>query len=165
MQKIELTNKQYVLLLKLVYLGIDVMDAAALGEDDAEEEEAQLMEDALELEALVMSHFKKFGVKNIVHENKEEDALKYSPEFEQECGSIANAAAISKSADFVSFYMGLKDFKEAHGEEALSKALAENDLQGIAGYSTKYLDEIFENGFANFYLRKSAPSKIISLTE
>ena len=39
MQKIELTNKQYRLLLQLVSLGIDVIDNAALGGDEEEDEE------------------------------------------------------------------------------------------------------------------------------
>ena len=38
MQKIELTNKQYRLLLQLVSLGIDVIDNAALGGDEEEDE-------------------------------------------------------------------------------------------------------------------------------
>ncbi|MFT3748056.1 MAG: hypothetical protein QM768_07050 [Agriterribacter sp.] len=164
MQKIELTNNQYKLLLQLAFLGVEVIDNAALGDNESDDEESQLMNEATDLEHFLIAHYKKFGVKDIVEMNEEEDEMAYKPEFLEECKFIANSAFMNKAAEIASFQMGLRDFKEANGEEALEHISPEKGVDNLMSYSSKYLEEIFEKGFANFYLRNSTPSKIITFS-
>ena len=170
MQKIELTNKQYRLLLQLVSLGIDVIDNAALGNDDEEEDddevndESPLLNDAVDLEGFLMAQFKKFGVKDIVTLDADEDELNYSEPFLEEQQMISNSAYFNKTAEIASFQMGMRDYKEANGADALENIDPQEGVDKMMTYSLKYLNEIFENGFDNFYLNTDRPAKIISLS-
>lgn len=162
MQKIELTNNQYRLLLQLVFLGVEMIDNAALGGEEDDEEESALMNEATDLENFLISHYKKFGVKDIVDGG--EETMTYHPEFLEECKFIANSAYMNKAAEIASFQMGIRDFKEVNGEEAMEALSPEKGVDNIMSYSSKYLEEIFEKGFANFYLRNATPSKIITFS-
>ena len=170
MQKIELTNKQYRHLLQLVSLGIDVIDNAALGNDDEEEDddevndESPLLNDAVDLEGFLMAQFKKFGVKDIVTLDADEDELNYSEPFLEEQQMISNSAYFNKTAEIASFQMGMRDYKEANGADALENIDPQEGVDKIMTYSLKYLNEIFENGFTNFSLNTDRPAKIISLS-
>ena len=170
MQKIELTNKQYRLLLQLVSLGIDVIDNAALGNDDEEEDddevndESPLLNDAVDLEGFLMAQFKKFGVKDIVTLDADEDELNYSEPFLEEQQMISNSAYFNKTAEIASFQMGMRDYKEANGADALENIDPQEGVDKIMTYSLKYLNELFENGFTNFSLNTDRPAKIISLS-
>lgn len=164
MQKIELTNNQYRILLQLAFLGVEMIDNAALGDEEGNGEESQLMSDAADLEHLLISHYKKFGVKDIVEMNEGEDELAYKPDFIEECKFIANSAYMNKAAEIASFQMGIRDFKEVNGEAALEHLSPEKGVDNLMSYSSKYLEEIFEKGFANFYLRDATPSKIITFS-
>ena len=168
MQKIELTNNQYRLLLQLVFLGVEAVDNAALGtgeenDNDDDETESPLLNAATDLESFLLDHYKKFGIKDVVSEGQE-GGLQYHDEFFQECKFIANSAYMNKAAEIASFQMGLRDYKEEHGEEALANLSPEKGVEAMMGYSNKYLEEIFEKGFANFYLRNATPSKIITFS-
>ena len=164
MQKIELSNNQYRLLLQLAFLGVEMIDNAALGDEEGDEEESQLMNEAIDLEHFLIAQHKKFGVKDIVEINEDEDEMVYKPEFLEECKFIANSAYMNKAAEIASFQMGIRAFKEVNGQEALEKLSPEKGVDNLMSYSSKYLEEIFENGFANFYLRNAAPSKIITFS-
>jgi hypothetical protein len=167
MQKIELTNKQYRLLLQLVSLGIDVIDNAALGNDDEEDEvndESPLLNDAVDLESFLMAHFKKFGVKDIIMPDTDEDELNYSEPFLEDQQMISNSAYFNKTAEIASFQLGMRDYKEVNGADAFENIDPQEGADKIMTYSLKYLNEIFENGFDNFYLNTERPAKIISLS-
>lgn len=164
MQKIELTNNQYRLLLQLVFLGIEVIDNAALTDQEGGEEESSLMNAAADLENFLAAHYKKFGIKDVISSESGEDAAGYRPEFIEECKFIANSAYINKAAEIASFQMGIRDYKKEHGETSLDNMSPEQGIQNIMSYSNKYLEEIFEKGFANFYLNNSGPSKIITFS-
>ena len=179
MQKIELTNKQYRLLLQLVSLGIDVIDNAALGgdeEEDEEEDEAEeadddmemnespLFNDAAELEGYLMAQSKRFGVKDIVAYNAEEDYLEYNTPFIEEQAMIAQGAYFNKAAEIASFQLGVRDYKEVNGPDALENITPQEGVDKVMSFSLKYLNEIFENGFNNFYLKTESPAKIISIS-
>ncbi|MFT3948768.1 MAG: hypothetical protein QM763_17525 [Agriterribacter sp.] len=164
MQKIALTNNQYRLLLQLVFLGVEVVDNAALGNEEDSEESSSLLDEAAELERFLIAHYKKFGVKDMVDGSEGEDMMKYQPEFLEECKFIANSAYMNKAAEIASFQMGIRDFKEVNGEEALENLSPEKGVENIMSYSSKYLEEIFEKGFTNFYLRNATPSKIITFS-
>jgi hypothetical protein len=169
MQKIELTNKQYRLLLQLVSLGIDVIDNAALGNDEEEDDdevndESPLFNDAVDLEAFLMVHFKKFGVKDIISLDAGEDELNYSEPFLEDQQMISNSAYFNKTAEIASFQLGMRDYKEVNGTDALENIDPQEGADKIMTYSLKYLNEIFENGFDNFYLNEDRPAKIISLS-
>ncbi|HRP56211.1 hypothetical protein [Agriterribacter sp.] len=168
MQKIELTNKQYRLLLQLVSLGIDVIDNAALGDDEEDDDEVNdespLLNDAVDLEGFLMAHFKKFGVKDIVMPDAEEEELNYSEQFSEDQQMISNSAYFNKTAEIASFQLGMRDYKEANGADALENVDPQEGVDKIMTYSLKYLNEIFENGFVNFHLNTDRPAKIISLS-
>lgn len=180
MQKIELTNKQYRLLLQLVSLGIDVIDNAALGgeededevvvveeeddDDDMEMDESPLFNDAAELEGYLMAQSKRFGVKDIVQYNAEEDYLEYNTPFIEEQTAITQSAYYNKAAEIASFQLGMRDYKEVNGLDALDHLDPGESMDKLMTISLKYLNEIFENGFANFYLKTESPAKIISLS-
>ncbi len=161
MQKIELTNKQYKLLLQLVALGIDLIDNAALGDD---EEDDDLFSDAAELEGYLMAHFSKFGVKDMVVYDAAEDVLNHTGHFLEEQEMISNSAYINKSAEIASFQLGMRDYKEVNGYHSLDNIDPQEGADKIMSFSMKYLNEIFENGFDNFYLSDDKPAKIISLS-
>jgi len=163
MQKIELSNNQYRILMQLVFLGIEVIDSAALGEDDNGDEDSPFLEEAMELESFLMAHYKKFGVKDIV-EPTEENMIDYKPEFAEECEAISNSAYLNKAAELASFQMGIRDFKMVNGEAALEGLSPQKGVDNIMSYSTKYLEEIFENGFTNFQLKSDIPAKIITFS-
>src|SRR5690606_29681520 len=118
MQKIEMTNKQYRLLLQLVSLGVEVIDNAALGNDDEEgdddevNDESPLFNDAVDLEGFLMTHFKKFGVKDIVLPGADGDELNYSDQFLEDQRMITNSAYFNKTAEIASFQLGMRDYKE-----------------------------------------------------
>ena len=169
MQKIELTNKQYRLLLQLVCLGVGVIDNAAIGNDeengdDEVNDESPLYNDAVELEDFLVAHYKKFGVKDIVGQDTGDDELKYSEPFLEEQQMISNSAYLNKTAEIASFQLGMRDYKEVNGPDALENIDAQEGADKIMTYSLKYLNEIFENGFDNFYLNTDRPAKIISLS-
>lgn len=176
MQKIELTNKQYRLLLQLVSLGIDVIDNAALGgeededevieedDDDIEMDESPLFNDAAELEGYLMAQSKRFGVKDIVQYNAEEDYLEYNTPFIEEQTAITQSAYYNKAAEIASFQLGMRDYKEVNGLDALDHLDPGESMDKLMTISLKYLNEIFENGFDNFYLNTGEPAKIISLS-
>ena len=169
MQKIELTNKQYRLLLQLVSLGIDVIDNAALGEeededDDIEMNESQLFNDASDLEGYLMAQSKRFGIKDIIQYDADEDYLEYSEPFIEEQEMIAHSAYFNKTAEIASFQLGMRDYKEMNGPEALENIPPQEGADKIMSFSLKYLNEIFENGFDNFHLNTEGPAKIISLS-
>lgn len=169
MQKIELTNKQYRLLLQLVSLGIDVIDNAALGndeeeDDDAGDDESPLLNDAIDLEDFLMAQSKRFGVKDIIQYDADEDYLEYSEPFAEEQETIAHSAYFNKTAEIASFQLGMRDYKAANGPEALENVSPQEGADKIMSFSMKYLNEIFENGFDNFYLNTEGPAKIISLS-
>lgn len=170
MQKIEMTNKQYRLLLQLVSLGVEVIDNAALGNDDEEgdddevNDESLLFNDAVDLEGFLMTHFKKFGVKDIVLPGADGDELNYSDQFLEDQRMITNSAYFNKTAEIASFQLGMRDYKEVNGANALENIDPEEGVNKIMSYSLKYLNEIFENGFDNFYLNTERPAKIISLS-
>ncbi|MCC6287183.1 MAG: hypothetical protein IT249_04800 [Chitinophagaceae bacterium] len=164
MQKIELTNNQYRLLLQLAFLGVEMIDNAALSEEEDSEETSPLLDEAVDLENFLIAHYKKFGVKDIVDGREGEDMIKYQPEFLEECKFIANSAYMNKAAEMASFQMGIRDFKEVNGQEALDNLSPEKGVENVMSYSSKYLEEIFEKGFANFYLRNATPSKIITFS-
>ena len=166
MQKIELTNKQYRLLLQLVSLGVDVIDNAALGNDDDEDddEESPLYTEAVDLEYFLMEQFKRFGVKDFVSLNAGEGELSYSEQFLEDQQLISNGAYFNKTAEIASFQLGMRDYKEVNGADALENIDPQEGADKIMTYSLKYLNEIFENGFDNFYLNTDRPAKIISLS-
>ncbi len=170
MQKIEMTNKQYRLLLQLVSLGVEVIDNAALGndddgdDDDEVNDESPLFNDAVDLEGFLMAQFKKFGVKDIVMPDAGEDELNYSDQFLEDQRMITNSAYFNKTAEIASFQLGMRDYKEANGANALENIDPEEGVNKVMSYSLKYLNEIFENGFDNFYLNTERPAKIISLS-
>ncbi|HRQ52417.1 MAG TPA: hypothetical protein PLR74_17850 [Agriterribacter sp.] len=124
MQKIELTNKQYRLLLQLVALGVDMIDNAALGDDDDEEEEendegSALLNDATDLEDFLMAQSKRFGIKDIIRYDADEDYLEYTGPFMEEHEMIAHSAYFNKTAEIASFRLGMRDYKEVNGTDAL----------------------------------------------
>ena len=164
MQKIELTNNQYRLLLQLVFLGVEMIDNAALEDEEDSEESATLLDEASGLEQYLLAHYKKFGVKDVVNDTEEEEGMNYQPEFIEGCKYIANNANFNKAAEIASFEMGIRDFKEINGEEALENLSPEEGVKTIMSYSNVYLEEIFEKGFTNFYLRNPEPSKIITFS-
>ncbi|HEX5027133.1 MAG TPA: hypothetical protein VFV68_17760 [Agriterribacter sp.] len=167
MQKIELTNKQYKLLLQLVALGIDLIDNAALDndeEDNDETDESSLFNDAAELEAYLMAHFSEFGVKDMVIYDAAEDSLNHTDHFLEEQEMISNSAYINKSAEIASFQLGMRDYKDVNGHDSLDNVDPQEGADKIMSFSMKYLNEIFENGFDNFYLSEDKPAKIISLS-
>lgn len=167
MQKIELTNDQYRILMQLVCLGVEVVENAGLEdfEDEKDNEEgAQLLEDVFDLEGYLMGYYKKFGVKDVVRTNLLEETFEYQEEFEDDCQYIAHEAYTNKLAEIASFQLGIRDYKEEHGENALDNLSPEQGVEKLVGYSTKYLEEIVENGFRNFYLRKGNQSKLISIS-
>lgn len=164
MQKIELTNNQYRLLLQLVFLGIEMIDNAALTDKEGSEEESSLMNAAADLENFLAGHYKKFGIKDVITNEGSEDAAGFKPEFIEECKYIANSAYINKAAEIASFQMGIRDYKEEHGPNSLDNMSPEQGIENIMRYSNKYLEEIFEKGFAHFYLRSAEPSKIITFS-
>ncbi|HTN05632.1 hypothetical protein [Agriterribacter sp.] len=169
MQKVELTNKQYRLLLQLVSLGIDVIDNAALGGDEEEEEDAEVSEsplfnDATELEGYLMAQSKRFGIKDIIQYDADEDYLEYSEPFIEEQEMIAHSAYLNKTAEIASFQLGMRDYKDVNGPESLESITPQEGADKIMSFSLKYLNEIFENGFDNFHLNTEGPAKIISLS-
>lgn len=169
MQKIELTNKQYRLLLQLVSLGIDVIDNAALENDDEEEEDAEerespLLVDAAGLEGYLMAQSKRFGIKDIIQYDADEDYLEYSEPFVEEQEMIAQSAYLNKTAEIASFQLGMRDYKETNGPDALEHLPPQEGADKIMSFSLKYLNEIFENGFDNFYMNTGGPARIISLS-
>lgn len=164
MQKIELTNNQYRLLMQLVFLGIEVIDNAALSEDENGEEDAPFLKEATEFEFFLMEHYKKFGVKDVVALSPADNMLDYQSEFAEECEAISNSAYLNKAAEMASFQMGIRDFKMVNGEDALEGIPAQKGVDNIMTYSTKYLEEIFENGFTNFQLKSEVPAKIITFS-
>lgn len=165
MQKIELSNNQYRLLMQLVFLGIEVIDNAALGDDeDDDEEDAPFLKEATELEFLLMQHAKKFGVKDVVALPSTDNMLDYQADFAEECEAISSSAYLNKAAELASFQMGVRDFKLTNGENSLEGISAQKGVDSIITYSTKYLEEIFENGFNNFQLKSDVPAKIITLS-
>lgn len=164
MQKIELTNNQYRLLLQLVFLGVEMIDNAALSDGEDSEEESELMNAATDLESLLVAQYKKFGVKDIISNDGPDGDAAYTPGFIEDCKFIADSAYMNKAAEIASFQMGIRDYKEEHGENALDNLAPEEGVNNLMSYSSKYLEEIFEKGFADFYLRNSNPSKIITLS-
>lgn len=175
MQKIELSNGQYRLLLQLVALGTTIIDDAVLGDDseedeDEESEEMDLLEDALELENDLMHHCKKFGVKDVVEtyvDDDGDDYLDYTESFQKATFEIASAAYFNKTLELASFQLGLRDFKEANGlvsNEELTDFLT--DPEDVLPFTAKYTNEIFENGFERMAIRDNdQPARIISLSE
>lgn len=164
MQKIEFTNNQYRLLLQLVFLGIEMVDNAALTDKEGSDEESSLMNAAADLENFLAGQYKKFGIKDVITNEGGEDAAGYNPEFVEECKFIANSAYINKAAEIASFQMGIRDYKKENGETSLDNMSPEQAIQNIMSYSNKYLEEIFEKGFANFNLNNVEPSKIITFS-
>lgn len=164
MQKIELTNNQYRLLLQLVFLGVETIDNANLSDSEDGEGESKLMDAAVDLENFLAGQYKKFGVKDVVSDAGADGAVGYTPEFVEECKYIANSANMNKTAQIASFQMGLRDYKEEHGETSLDNMSPEKGLENVMSYSSKYMQEIFEKGFSNFQLRNANPSKIITFS-
>lgn len=168
MQKIELTNKQYRLLLRLVALGIDIIDNAALEEEEEENNEtgeSALFNDATELEELLMSQHRKFGIKDIIWYDNEEEYLQYSESFLEEQEMITQSAYLNKAAEIASFQLGIRDYKRANGSDALENITdPEEGVNKVMPFTMKYLNEIFENGFDKFYLSSGDAAKVISLS-
>jgi hypothetical protein len=168
MQKIELTNEQYRLLLRLVSLGIDVIDNAALEEDEEEDNESgesALFNDAMELEEVLMSQYKKFDIKDMIWYDDEEECLQYSGSFVEEQQTITQSAYLNKAAEIASFQLGIRDYKKANGRDSLENITdPEEGVNKVMPFTMKYLNEIFENGFDKFYLSSGDAAKIISLS-
>lgn len=170
MLNIELTNKQYRMLLKLVSLGVDVIDNAALGADHDGEEESDedtgspLLDEAAELEGYLMTEAKRFGVTDVVQYDMDEDYLEYSDMFRAEQEVITQSAYLNKSAEIASFQLGLRDYKKEYGDDQIKNIALQDGVEKIMPFSMKYLNEIFEHGFEKFYLNSEETGKIISLS-
>jgi len=164
MQKIELSNNQYRLLMQLVFLGIEVIDNAALGDDENGEDDAPFLKEATELESFLMDQHKKFGMKDVVDASADSNMPDYRADFAEECEAISSAAYLNKAAELASFQMGIRDIKEVKGEDALEGITPQKGVDDIMYYSNRYLEEIFENGFTNFLLKSEMPAKIITLS-
>ncbi|MFT3704131.1 MAG: hypothetical protein QM802_17320 [Agriterribacter sp.] len=164
MQKIELSNNQYRLLMQLVFLGIEVIDNAALGDDEDGDDDAPFLKEATELENFLMEQHKRFGVKDVVEFLTDRNMTDYRADFAEECEAISSAAYLNKAAELASFQMGIRDIKEAKGEDALEGLPAQKGVDDIMHYSNRYLEEIFENGFTNFQLKPETSAKIITLS-
>ena len=87
-----------------------------------------------------------------------------SEPFLEEQQMISNSAYFNKTAEIASFQMGMRDYKEANGADALENIDPQEGVDKIMTYSLKYLNEIFENGFTNFSLNTDRPAKIINLS-
>ena len=171
MQKIELTNKQYRTLLQLVSLGVEVLDNAVFDDEGDENEGSEaltLLDDALELEDHLMQYYKKFGIKDIIEkygEEEEEEYLDYTDSFRDANLQITTAAYFNKTAEIASFQLGLRDFREARGLESNEDIADSGTLADeILPFTTKYLDEIIENGFDRMFIKDSQSARIISLS-
>lgn len=172
MQKVELTDKQYRALLQLVALGVDVLENAVVDQEKDESEGSEaltLLDEALELEDYLMQYFKKFGGKDIIEEcvdeGEEEEYLDYTGSFREANLQITTAAYFNKTTEIASFQLGLRDFREARGLEsnediADSGALSEE----ILPFTTKYLNEIIENGFDRMFIKDGQSARIINLS-
>lgn len=166
MQKIELTDKQYHLLLKLVSLGVDVIDNAALGSDDEDGTDlgSPLLDEAAGLEDYLMTQAKRFDVKDVLQYDMDEDSSEFSDAFKAEQEVITHNAYLNKSAEIASFQLGMRDYKKEHGIDQLKAITPDEGVEQLLPFSMKYLNEIFENGFENFYLKTEDTAKIISLS-
>lgn len=166
MQKIELTNKQYRLLMQVVALGVDLMDNANLGVDEEGEEtdDADFMEEVCDLEDYLMSQARRFGVKDIIDHDDEGEFLDYEESFKQKQNEIAHSAYFNKCAELASFQLGMRDFKKEGGEEEIQGLTPQEGVERIMPFTMKYLEEIYDNGFENFYLDEKMPAKIVTLS-
>ena len=77
---------------------------------------------------------------------------------------IAQGAYFNKAAEIASFQLGVRDYKEVNGPDALENITPQEGVDKVMSFSLKYLNEIFENGFNNFYLNTGEPAKIISIS-
>lgn len=164
MQKIELTNNQYRMLMQLVALGVELIDNAALGDDEDEDNEPQLLKDAVDLESYLIAHAGKFGIKDIIEQADNNEYADYSEQFMEEHQMITRNAYLNKAAEIASFQLGMRDYKAVNGNEQLEQMPPQEGVDKIMSYSMKYLNEIFENGFGNFHLKTEKPGIITNLS-
>lgn len=166
MQKIELTNKQYRLLMQVVALGVDLMDNASLdvGEEGEETEDADLMEEVCDLEDYLMSQAKRFAARDIIDQDDEGEFMDYEESFKQHQNVIAHSAYFNKCAELASFQLGMRDFKKEGGEEEIQELTPQQGVDKIMPFTMKYLEEIYDNGFENFYLDEKTSAKIVTLS-
>lgn len=156
------------MLMQLVALGVELIDNAALGndEDDKEKEAAEdpLLNAAVDLEGYLLSHAKRFGIKDIVQPESDGSGDNYSEEFLEDHQTISQNAYLNKAAEIASFQLGMRDYKEKFGVDSLDNMPPQEGVDKIMSFSMKYLNEIFENGFGNFHLKSESPARIISLS-
>lgn len=145
--QVELTKKQYMLLLDLVYLGDWMLASYVAGEKPGYGEYE-------ELQRHLYSLAKNFGCGDLAEYDKEDQG--YYPALRLE---DKNANAILQYNDYI-FWEELisrlaeRDFVKMHGEGKVKKMPKEDLFKGIGALEMEYAGEFQKNGIENLSVLK-----------
>ncbi len=139
--KIDFTDKQFVCLLKILYLGTwmaDTFNPEPSGEFD-------------DLEQHILSSAEGFGLKDQIPYDENLKAYSWNVEFEK---SSSVAQTISQYDEDVFWYelihrMGERDFLRAYGADAIGKMSIEERFRHQEEYIKGYEEEFGANGIEN----------------
>ncbi len=149
-QTIELTKKQFLTLLKTVYIGNWIANAQKIPSDNEGDEYQQM-------ENLFFSYAEKFGYEKYV-DHQADDGTNYYPTrfFEEETDvrdKIEDYVEKSFWDELVDRLVTLHIFKE-YGNVKIGKMKKEEYWELLDKYTEKYLSELEKNGLDSFVLNK-----------
>jgi len=143
--KIELTQKQYEALLKIVYLG-SWMASSTKDEPEMEYEK---------IEQYVLSFAKDFKMENFVGFDKKMKSYFPTEEFENSTDVVEQIDAYNEYTVWEALVLSLsrRDIIKKYGAEKVDKISDEELLEKEYPFIQKYEEEFREHGFDNLYVK------------
>ena len=144
--KIDLTEKQYLSLLRLVYLGHFMAQSL-----DEEKQDPEIDGVAQE----IYSKFKDFNAEDSVEYVAKQDEYFPSRPFEESMEPYVNAYDDRRFWEELEDKLAARDLVEKSGVEKAEKMPFEERFKLIESIAQQYEEEFVENGVRNLYLKKA----------
>ena len=144
--KINLTNKQYRSLLKLVFLGDFMVNGPRNYDERVKEFD--------EIEQYLYSFYKDFQLENCIEKFKEDGCYYATKAFEDELTDYISDYDDMCFIDELIHQLGRRDFLNKYGEDAVGRMSIEERIKKEQPFLDVYSDEIDDNDIENIGIVK-----------
>ncbi len=147
--KINITRKQYMELLKLVFIGSWIADSHNTTSQKRVFDE---------IEQYILSQWKGFAAEDEVEYDPGSGQYYYTRNFEDNSGVMEIIDQYDEDTFWESLInrLAMRDFRKHYGEDKIKAMELEKIFEAQDPFVKKYEDEILENGLENIILRNDA---------